>query len=232
MEKDKNKQPPIGMKIGESVFCAGYLIFAFCSAVILFTRIGGIDRIYDEYCFFAGIMIMFLAFGDSFHLIPRIIRNLRGSLNRSELYLGIGNLISSVTMTVFYVLMYFVVSFKNGLGASDLFDYVVLLSLDLLAVVRVCLCLVPANRWFDGVGSLKWGIMRNVPFVVMGILMVAWLIYRSVLYGWNMYLLAVLIVLSFAFYIPVVLFAKKKPAVGMLMIPKTICYIVMICLFL
>jgi hypothetical protein len=66
----------------------------------------------------------------------------------------------------------------------------------------------------------------------MGIIMVVWLIHGSIISLWNMYLLAVLIVLSFAFYVPVVLFAKKKPAVGMLMIPKTICYIVMICLFL
>lgn len=33
------------------------------------------------------------------------------------------------------------------------------------------------------------------------------------------------IVLSFGFYIPVVLFAQQYPAVGMLMIPKTCAYI-------
>lgn len=33
------------------------------------------------------------------------------------------------------------------------------------------------------------------------------------------------IVLSFAFYIPVVLFASKVPAIGMLMIPKTCAYV-------
>lgn len=33
------------------------------------------------------------------------------------------------------------------------------------------------------------------------------------------------IVLSFAFYIPVVLFADTMPAIGMLMIPKTCAYV-------
>lgn len=214
-----------GMRIGESVFCIGYLIFAFCAAIILLLR-GG------SYNLFAGIMVLFLAAGDSFHLVPRIIRNIKGSLNNSEFYLGLGNLISSVTMTIFYVLMFAVVFFKNGVLHMGTFDYAVLSALDALALGRILLCIFPANRWFDGVGSLRWGVIRNVPFILMGLIMVVWLIYRSISFGWNMYLLAVLIVLSFAFYVPVVLFAKKKPAVGMLMIPKTICYIVMICLFL
>jgi len=33
------------------------------------------------------------------------------------------------------------------------------------------------------------------------------------------------ILLSFAFYIPVVLFAGTYPLVGMLMLPKTVCYV-------
>lgn len=214
-----------GMRIGQSVFSAGYLIFAFCAAVILLLR-GG------NYGLFAGIMVLFLAVGDSFHLVPRIIRDVRGSLNNSELYLGLGNLISSITMTIFYVLMFAVVFFKNGVSHMGTFDYAVLSVLDALALGRILLCFFPANKWFDGAGNPRWGVIRNVPFVLMGLLMVVWLIYRSVVFGWNMYLLAVLITLSFAFYIPVVLFAKKKPMVGMLMIPKTICYIVMICLFL
>ncbi len=66
----------------------------------------------------------------------------------------------------------------------------------------------------------------------MGLFAVAWLIYKSITLSWNVTLLAVLVVLSFGFYIPVVLFARKRPMIGMLMIPKTICYIVMICIFL
>lgn len=40
------------------------------------------------------------------------------------------------------------------------------------------------------------------------------------------------VILSFVCYMAVVLLAGKRPAAGMLMIPKTICYIWMICLFL
>lgn len=37
-----------------------------------------------------------------------------------------------------------------------------------------------------------------------------------------------LMLLSFAFYIPVVLFSKKYPAVGALMMPKTIAYLLIV----
>ena len=40
------------------------------------------------------------------------------------------------------------------------------------------------------------------------------------------------ILLSFLFYIPVAVFAGLVPMLGMLMLPKTICYILMIVAFL
>jgi hypothetical protein len=39
--------------------------------------------------------------------------------------------------------------------------------------------------------------------------------------------IAYLIFCSFAFYIPVILWVQKVPMIGMLMIPKTIAYIIM-----
>lgn len=227
MSQSESNNSPLGMRIGESVFCIGYLFFALIAGIVLLSRYDG-----NQYMLYAGIMVLVLCFGDSFHLVPRIIRNVRGPSSCTSFYLGLGNLVSSITMTLFYVLMFYVVCYMNGMHDVGTADYAVMVLLDILAVIRIGLCLVTSNRWFDGVGDLKWAIIRNVPFVIMGILMVGWLLYRSIVYGWGMYLLSVLIILSFGFYIPVVLFARKKPMVGMLMIPKTICYIVMICLFL
>ncbi len=91
-----------------------------------------------------------------------------------------------------------------------------------LAVVRIALCLFPQNRWFNG-GDAAWGIRRNIPFVAMGIISV---FYLGVWYQeWTM---AILVALSFACYMGVVLYARERPMMGMLMIPKTICYIVLI----
>ena len=72
---------------------------------------------------------------------------------------------------------------------------------------------------------LIWGICRNIPFALLGILVIV-LFYRSAkergdeAFGW----MWLTIVLSFGFYIPVVLFASRIPLMGMLMIPETCAY--------
>ena len=55
------------------------------------------------------LMCILLGGGDAFHLIPRIIINIKGETEdkkenaRRSFWLGLGNLISSITMTLFYV---------------------------------------------------------------------------------------------------------------------------------
>ena len=241
MSQSESNNSPLGMRIGESVFCIGYLVFALIAGIVMLSRYDG-----NQYILYAGIMVLVLCFGDSFHLVPRIIRNVRGPSSRSSFYLGLGNLVSSITMTLFYVLMFYVVCYMNGMHDVGTADYAVMVLLDILAVVRIGLCLVPSNRWFDGVGDQRWALLRNVPFTAMGIVTVVYLV-RFYLSGVDMangeglffsflpysrfLMMAILVVVSFLCYLPVVLAGKKKPKLGMLMIPKTICYIWLICLF-
>ena len=169
-----------------------------------------------------GIMAVTLGAGDAFHLVPRAVALCTTGLGNYAAALGAGKLITSITMTAFYVLLYYVwrlrykVQGKRGLTAAVYG----------LALVRVALCLFPQNRWLDADAPLAWGIYRNIPFALMG-LMVIVLFYRiakaqndtAFLWMW------LTIVLSFAFYIPVVLWADAAPLVGMLMIPKTCAYV-------
>ena len=55
-----------------------------------------------------GIMAVILGLGDSFHLIPRAAALCTTGLESYTFQLGLGKLITSVTMTVFYVLLYHV----------------------------------------------------------------------------------------------------------------------------
>ena len=225
------KEKPLGMRIGESVFCAGYLLFALVAGIIFLAHRTGATAGFASTC---AAMTLLLGGGDAFHLVPRILINLRGTARstheeqRRSFWLGLGNLVSSITMTVFYVLL------PNALAQMPTYVGMptpgagfVRVVLAALALVRVALCLAPHNRWFDGVGNQQWGIYRNLPFVAMGALTVLYLLvwYRA-------WLLAVLVTVSFACYMGVVLYAKRNPMMGMLMIPKTICYIWMIVLFL
>lgn len=169
-----------------------------------------------------GIMAITLGAGDSFHLIPRAFALCTTGLENFTIALGVGKFITSITMTVFYILLYYVwrmrykVQNKNGLT----------IVVYALAAVRIALCLLPQNAWTSATPPLSWGIYRNLPFAIMGILVIV-LFYLSAKKANDkaFRFMWLTIVLSFAFYIPVVLFADTIPAIGALMIPKTCAYV-------
>ena len=169
-----------------------------------------------------GWMAVVLGAGDSFHLIPRAVALCTTGLENYTVPLGLGKWITSVTMTIFYVLLYYVwrqrhkVKGQNGLTAA----------VYALAAVRIALCMMPQNQWLSAEAPLSWGIWRNIPFALLGLVVIV-LFYRSAkekqdkAFRW----MWLTIVLSFGFYIPVVLWADAIPMIGMLMIPKTCAYV-------
>lgn len=169
-----------------------------------------------------GAMAITLGCGDAFHLIPRAVALCTTGLESYTAALGIGKLITSITMTAFYVLLYDVwccryrITGKKGLT----------IAVWTLAALRVVLCLMPQNAWTSAEAPLSWGIYRNIPFTVLGALIVV-LFYRSAKETGDrpFRFLWLTVVISFGCYLPVVLFADRIPAVGMLMIPKTCAYV-------
>ena len=69
-----------------------------------------------------------------------------------------------------------------------------------------------------------------MPFAVTGLCLVILFFLSGNTGGYGLWKMSIAIIISFACYFPVVLWAKKKPMVGMLMMPKTVAYIWMICL--
>ena len=203
--------------IVETLFDAVYLITVITLGIRMI-RGSGNSRQFRLF----GWMAVVLGAGDSFHLIPRALALCTTGLENYTVALGLGKWITSVTMTVFYVLLYYVwrqrykVSGQSGLTAAV---YV-------LAGVRIALCMMPQNQWLSADAPLSWGIWRNIPFALLGLVVIV-LFYRSTkehgdsAFRW----MWLIIVLSFGFYIPVVLWADAVPLVGMLMIPKTCAYV-------
>ena len=89
--------------IFESLFDAIYLITVISTGIIMVREAK--DR--KEYNLF-GLMALVLGFGDAFHLIPRMIALLTTGEENYVALLGLGKLITSITMTVFYVILYYV----------------------------------------------------------------------------------------------------------------------------
>lgn len=203
--------------IMETTFDAIYLITVITLGIAMICK----GKHNKQYLLF-GIMAVTLGAGDSFHLVPRAYALCTTGIENFAVQLGTGKLITSLTMTVFYILLYYVwrlrydIKGKNGIT----------IAVYAMAVLRIALCLFPQNEWTSADAPLSWGIYRNLPFSVMGIIVIV-LFYISVKkhndkafkFMW------LTIVLSFAFYIPVVLFADKYPLIGMLMIPKTCAYV-------
>ena len=169
-----------------------------------------------------GWMAIVLGAGDSFHLIPRMIALCTTGLENFTVALGLGKWITSVTMTLFYVLLYYVWRERYEIkGQKNL-----TIAVYLFAAIRIALCMMPQNNWLSADAPLSWGIYRNIPFAVIGLITIV-LFYTSakqnndIAFKW----MWMTIVLSFGFYIPVVLWADAIPMIGMLMIPKTCAYV-------
>ena len=203
--------------IFETLFDIVYLTTVITLGIMMIRKSKG-EKQYLLY----GIMAVTLGCGDAFHLVPRAIALCTTGLADYTAALGIGKLVTSITMTAFYVLLYYVwraryrISGKGGVTAA----------VWVLSLSRILLCLMPQNAWTSAAAPLSWGIYRNIPFALLGILIVV-LFYRSAKEQNDrpFRFLWLTVVLSFACYIPVVLFADSVPAVGILMIPKTCAYV-------
>ena len=155
--------------IVETLFDAVYLISVITIGVLMIRGSKG-------ECQFRlfGWMAVVLGTGDSFHLIPRALALCTTGLENYTVPLGLGKWITSVTMTIFYVLLYYVwrqryqIKGQGGLTAAVYG----------LAGMRIALCMMPQNQWLSTEAPFSWGIYRNLPFALLGLLVIV-LFYRS-----------------------------------------------------
>jgi len=204
--------------IMESGFYLIYLVFIM--GLGLYISIKSKEK--RVYLYF-GLALFILGFGDAFHLVPRAVGLFTNTLNEPSktlaAFLGIGKLVTSVTMTVFYGLVHLFIYKRSESARLPLVD----ITVNVLIIARFILCAFPQNGWITNESSLLWGILRNIPFVLVGIIAIV-ASFKHLRQFKHFKLMWLAIILSFAFYIPVVLFAHLASWVGMLMLPKTICY--------
>lgn len=215
--------------IAESVFDLAYLVAVVSLGVTILRGLAA--RRGDRAARLAGWMALVLGFGDAFHLLPRVwALNTTGVAANAEA-LGYGKLVTALTMTAFYVLLYLLAKARwpwaaptasppGVLGSTPRLDALVYGA----AIVHVLLALLPQNQIFTAAPPVEWGIVRNAPFVVLGVTLIVLLARRAgrdAHYRWAW----LAVTLSFAFYLPVVLFAQANELVGLLMIPKTLTYV-------
>lgn len=203
------------MKIVESLFDVCYLMIVVAFGVRLLLEKKNGAKLF-------GIMAIMLGLGDGFHLIPRVISHLSpGGFAAHAAALSWGQFVTSITMTIFYVLYYHYYRMQ-----SNDTDNVKKWLIYGLAISRIGLVLLPQNNWGTADGNYMFGIYRNIPFLIMGILLVVYSFNKKDLPAFKH--MWILISLSFLFYVPVVLFSKTVPAIGALMMPKTVAYLLIV----
>lgn len=92
----------MGQAIGETAFDTIYLSFAIIEGIYMLIK--GKGSLSKK----VGLMSLLLGAGDAFHLVPRAYSLWTDGLEANAAALGIGKLITSVTMTVFYLLLFYV----------------------------------------------------------------------------------------------------------------------------
>jgi hypothetical protein len=213
MNNNTEHRSPMG--IFESIFDLTYLAFDLIAGLIFLFSADG-RKIFLLY----GLLALLLGGGDAFHLIPRVRRHLKGDEPHTERNLGLGLAVSSITMTIYYLVLYAIYTCQYSYRNNVLLAVMVI-----CAVLRIVLCLFPQNNWFHYEGSPKWSLYRNFPFAIVGIVMIIFYLAAGTSFGVHM---TIAILISFGCYIPVTIFAKKIPAIGALMMPKTLAYVWMI----
>lgn len=202
--------------IAETVFDVLYLGFALTAGLIMLRK--GRDPLVKK----AGLMAALLGAGDSFHLVPRSYALWTAGLEANAAALGIGKLITSITMTVFYLILYYVWRERYQIKERKSLTAVMWT----LSVLRIVLCLLPQNQWLTYRQPLFFGVLRNIPFAMMGVIIIVIFAQETKKAGDSVFRFMPLAVgLSFGFYLPVVLFSGILPIIGMLMIPKTMAYV-------
>jgi len=215
------------MEIGFNVF---YLIFIWTLVIRMY-----LSKSYDPYrdrgagrLFRLGFLL--LAIGDTGHVGFRVWAYLLGSLDATVRIAGLeiplvgaGALSTAVLVTFLYLLM----AEAERRRFNQPFNLLYLI-LFLSGIARFVIMALPGNDWGSSVPPAEMSLYRNIPLTVLGLgLAIIMLIHARKKRDKFFTYLSILIFISFAFYAPVILFVQKVPMIGMLMIPKTIAYLLM-----
>ena len=219
--------PAQWMEIG---FDVSYLAVISALVALMTARLAGAAPSQQELLRRFRDGFLFLAIGDTGHVGFRVVALLRGGLEtKVELagasvpLVGVGALMTAITVTFLYMVLLDAWRIRFNQPRQILFWW--LMS---LGVVRLLLFIPAQNQWGQVMPPLDWSIARNVPLAVLG-LTVAGLMIRhgrravDTTFTW----LGALILVSYAFYVPVILFVQRWAAIGVLMIPKTLAYLAM-----
>jgi hypothetical protein len=213
----------------ELVFDAAYLVAIYAIVIMMSRRLHRADDPKGILRRFRGGFLL-LAIGDTGHVGFRVLAYAMGGLDTSAAIaglrlplVGVGALATAVTVTILYAILLDIwrLRFRGRFTAAWW-------ALMAVAVARLLIMIPPQNHWGDSVPPVGWSLARNIPLMALGLGIAVLMLIDALREKDRTFLwISVLIFLSYAFYTPVILLVQRIPAIGMLMIPKTVMYILM-----
>lgn len=215
------------MQIFEIIFNVAYLTFIWAIVGLMTWRMKDVALEDQRTAEWIRLAFLLLAFGDTGHVGFRVVVYALGQadvrvniLGIPMSLIGLGSLTTAVTVTLFYIAMVYVWQFRFGHRDNGIANFLVL-----TGVVRLFLLALPSNQWEDPPSPYLMSLVRNFPLVIQGLGIMALILRDSFrqedrTFQWIGWMIAA----SYAFYLPVILWVHRVPALGMLMIPKTCAY--------
>ena len=204
----------------ETTFNVIYLIYI-CIIVILMSK--NMSKVSQEEVATAKrIRLAFLSLfiGDLGHVGARLIALFSGDMELNYTVLGIGTLFEMVGLI--FVFMFFTDAWRVHFKHQKSLLFKVLIG---VGIVGLIIFIFPQNQWTAQTAPYEMQVIRNIPWVVQGILL-SILIFRDAKAASDKKLIriGIYIFVSFFFYTPVLFFGELAPMLGMLMIIGTVIY--------
>ncbi|MBC8452522.1 MAG: hypothetical protein H8D65_01540 [Spirochaetes bacterium] len=207
-----------------------YLIFIWTLVIIMARNFAVVTpgKMREAKLYVYGFFL--LAFGDTGHVGFRVWAYSLGSLE-SRIHLGslsiplvgAGALATAITVAILYLLMLEAWRIRNRTNQNQVYWILMV-----IGAARFIIMLFPQNNWRSIVPPLGWSLARNIPLIIVGLgLAVLYLQKAARNSDQFQKKMGIWILVSYGFYLPVILFVQAVPLIGMLMIPKTIAYLFM-----
>ncbi|PKO01079.1 MAG: hypothetical protein CVU42_01135 [Chloroflexi bacterium HGW-Chloroflexi-4] len=212
----------------ETLFDVIYLLLVWGMVILMTVKMTKVNESDRKTANWIRLAFILLAAGDTGHVGFRVLAQVTNTLDKPVIIfgapmhlVGLGMMTTAFTVTMFYMVFILVWQSRNQQKGTWFTNLLLA-----FGVVRIIFMALPANLWGDLVPPQPISLYRNLFLIVQGMGLLGLLFYSAAQKKDQLFMaIAWMIVLSFAFYTPVILFAQKIPMIGMLMIPKTIAYL-------
>lgn len=169
-----------------------------------------------------GVMALVLGAGSLFYFITKIVVFFSVDSNKYATLLGIGKLVSSITVTLFLLILFMVYKLQYSVNNQKLIEVLFYF----LGAARIILCLMPQNQWASNDPPIMWSIFRNIPFFIMSITLII-LFVKEIRNKLDRDFIFMPFAIFFAtiFFIPVTIWQDSSTLMGLFIMLRSLCYL-------